>query len=261
MNIRAVLFDIDGTLFIGMEPIPGAAQAIRSLQEHGIVYRFVSNGTRRGLGSVRDKLGKLGIPVSPNEILTPATAAIAYLKEHGHTSCSLLVTDDLIKDFAQSGIAIRDDGPVVIIGDAADKFTYSAINQAFRNVLNGSLLLALEKDRYWKDGDALSLGAGAFVAGLEFAAGVQAVLMGKPSPSFFAMALQSLGVAPEETLMVGDDIMSDVLGAQNSGIRGILVRTGKYNSEALERSQVIPFQVLDSVADLSAFLNLATSLP
>lgn len=257
MDIRAVLLDIDGTLFTGTEPVPGAAETLLYLEKRRIRYRFISNGTRRSRKSVLARLGRLGIPVSEDQIITPASAAVAYLKEHGHTSCSLLATDDLKTDFITGGIAISDDASVIVIGDAGDAFTYASVNQAFRSAMNGALLIALEKDRYWKDGDALSLGAGAFVAGIEFAAGSKALLMGKPSPSFFTMALNSLGVRPGETLMVGDDIRSDIGGAQASGIAGVLVMTGKYSKEDTGRSQIRPEWTIPSIASLPGCIDPA----
>jgi HAD superfamily hydrolase (TIGR01458 family) len=233
-----------------MDPIPGAADTLRYLGDMGIGYRFISNGTRRGRKSVREKLSLLDIPVSEDQIITPASAAVAYLKEQGFPACTLLATRDLREDFIRGGISLTDNAPVLVIGDAGDNFTYDSVNRAFRRIMDGAMLIALEKDRYWKDGSALSLGAGAFVAGIEYASGVQAVMMGKPSSSFFIMALHSLGTRPEETLMIGDDISSDIGGARSSGIAGVLVMTGKYSREIHEGSAITPEWTIPSIASL-----------
>jgi HAD superfamily hydrolase (TIGR01458 family) len=255
MTIRAVLLDIDGTLFIGPEPIPGAAETLLWLQQRDIGYRFVSNGTRKARKSVREKLGRLNILVTDDQILTPAIAAVEYLKEHGFSSCSLLATTDLAADFVQNGIGIADEAPAIVIGDAFDRFTYASVNRAFRAVMNGALLIALERDQYWKDVDGLSLGAGAFVAGIEYATGTEAVVMGKPSPAFFVMALRSLGLGPKEVMMVGDDTRSDIGGAWRAGIAGIQVMTGKYNRESLDESGIQPDLVIPSIAELPGSID------
>ncbi|PKL60127.1 MAG: TIGR01458 family HAD-type hydrolase [Methanomicrobiales archaeon HGW-Methanomicrobiales-4] len=250
MNIRAVLLDIDGTLFTGQEPIFGAANTIRFFQDNNIPYRFLSNGTRKAREAVCKKLRHLNVPIFEEQIFTPAIAAVRYLKEQGFEACTLLATDDLREDFISGDISLRDDAPVIVIGDAADHFTYLTMNSAFRQIMNGARLIALEKDQYWRDTDGLSLGAGAFIAGLEYASGVSPVLMGKPSPDFFRMALQSIGAKPASTLMVGDDIMTDTLGAMSSGLIGALVMTGKYSQETLKAAIKRPDIIIPSIASV-----------
>lgn len=250
MNIRAVLLDIDGTLFTGQDPINGAADTIRFLLDQSIPFRFISNGTRRSRGDVCQKLRRLDVAISLEQIITPAIAAVRYMKEKGFEACTLLTTDDLHEDFISGGISIRSDAPVIVIGDAADRFTYVTMNSAFRQIMKGALVIALEKDQYWKDSDGLSLGAGAFIAGLEFATGASSVLMGKPSPDFFRMTLQSIDAEPETTLMIGDDINTDVCGAMSSGLLGALVMTGKFSEETLRAARNRPDLVIPSIASV-----------
>jgi HAD superfamily hydrolase (TIGR01458 family) len=119
-----------------------------------------------------------------------------------------------------------------------------------RILLEGAELLALEKDRYWREPDGLVLSAGPFVAALEYAAGIEAQLMGKPSAEFFRLALEDMDASPQETVMIGDDIHTDVGGAQEMGMSGILVRTGKYSEDTAKSSRVTPDMVLDSIARL-----------
>ncbi len=255
MAVHAVLLDIDGTLFTGMDPLPGATKTIEFLQQNKISYRFISNGTRRSKKSVIEKLERLNLPVRDDEVFTPAGAAIQYLQTHGISSCTLLATDDLKDDFLNAGISLVHDGQVVIIADAGDAFTYQSINQAFRLVIGGAELIALEKDRYWKDSDGLSLGAGAFVASLEFASGKASVLMGKPSPEFFRGALSSMRADPKTTLMVGDDIVTDIGGSMACGLQGVLVQTGKFSAEVVEKSQVKPTHIIRSIMVLPELIQ------
>ena len=250
MMIQAVLLDIDGTLFTDMEPLPGASATILFLQDQKIPYRFISNGTRRSKKSVLKKLQLLNLVVREDQIITPAGAAIHYLLEKGISECTLLASDDLRNDFITAGITLPDKSGVVVIGDAGENFTYFSMNQAFRQISGGSDLIALEKDRYWMDSDGLSLGAGAFVKALEYASGKFAILMGKPSPDFFREALLSMNAEPGTTIMVGDDINSDIGGAMNYGLKGVLVKTGKFTPEVLEKSEVFPTWIIPSVKDL-----------
>ncbi len=250
-RIRGILLDLDGVLYVGDRPVPGAREALDQLRERGIPVRFLSNSTRRSRASVADRLRGLGFPVREQEILTPAVAAAALLSREGK-SAFLLTTGDTHRDFEDAGVPRTGDDPgAVVVGDAGDRFTYGLLNRAMRMVLSGASLMALERDRTWMGADGAMLSAGPFVAALEYATGKEALCVGKPSPGFFAAALEGLGVPPESAAMVGDDVETDVGGAQRCGIRGILVRTGKFREETLARSGITPDLVIDSVAELS----------
>jgi HAD superfamily hydrolase (TIGR01458 family) len=141
----------------------------------------------------------------------------------------------------------------VILGDLGEGWAYEVLQEAFEYVMGGAAIIALSRDRYWQRGDRLALDAGPFVAALEYATGVDAVIVGKPSPAFYAAAIASLGLArPAATAMVGDDLWSDVQGAQRAGLEGWLVRTGKFREETLRDSGITPDRVLSSVAALAA---------
>jgi HAD superfamily hydrolase (TIGR01458 family) len=155
------------------------------------------------------------------------------------------------RDFEDADITVTGDHPdTVIIGDAGDRFTYDLLNRTMRMILSGAQLIALERDRTWMGEDGLMLSAGPFVAALEYATGKEALCVGKPSPGFFSSALEGLGIPAADVAMVGDDIESDIGGAQRCGIRGILVRTGKFREDLLASSGVLPDLVIESVADL-----------
>jgi HAD superfamily hydrolase (TIGR01458 family) len=167
----------------------------------------------------------------------------------------LLTIGDTRRDFEEAGVTLAKDRPdAVVVGDAGDLFSYDLLNRAMRMVLSGAGILALEKDRTWMGADGPMLSAGPFVAALEYATGRQAFCIGKPSPAFFTTALQSLGVPASGAAMIGDDIETDIGGAQRCGIRGILVRTGKFREETLSTSGIHPDLVIDSVADLPEIL-------
>jgi HAD superfamily hydrolase (TIGR01458 family) len=253
---EAFLIDLDGVISIGGEPLTGARETISWLREHGYPFRIVSNTTRRPRSKIAADLAAMGIPIPESCIFTPAMAAVSLMKERERTRAFLLTTRELEPEFVSRGIAsVQSDVDFVVAGDAGDLFTYDRMTKAFRHLLSGADLLALEKDRYWMGGDGLMLSAGPFVTGLEYASGKTATVLGKPSPDFFAMALSSLGSDAAATAMIGDDVVTDVGGAISCGLSGILVKTGKYRREALAGAPHRPSGVLESIADLPAYLE------
>jgi HAD superfamily hydrolase (TIGR01458 family) len=254
-EIRGVLLDLDGVLYVGDRPVPGAIPALQELRSHGFPVRFLSNSTRRSRTSVAARLRGMGFSMDEREILTPAVAAAAMLRKEGKTAFPL-TTGDTPRDLEEAGVILTEDRPdYVVVGDAGDRLTYGLLNQAMRMVLSGAEIIALEKDRTWMGADGPMLSAGPFVAALEYATGREALCIGKPSPAFFAAAVDSLGVPASGAAMIGDDIETDIGGAQRCGIRGILVRTGKFREEALARSGITPDLVIGSVADLTDLLS------
>ncbi len=255
MEVQTFLIDLDGVLYVGKKPVVGARECLDLMEDRGYKYRFVSNSTRRCRVSVADRLKGLGYDVPPEYIFTPPLAAIERMKESGRTRCFLLATGDVHKDFEDAGITItEDDVDFVVVGDAGDLFTYDRLNIALRLILNGAEILALEHDRYWMGSDGLVLSTGPFVAALEYATGKRSELMGKPSPDFFDLALKDIGATPKDAAMIGDDIMTDVGGAQKVGMRGILVKTGKYREDLAQKSGVTPDLILESIARLAEHL-------
>jgi len=183
MTPKALLIDLDGVLYTGSEPIPGAKDAIAYLDDSGISYRFVSNTTRRSRRSVVEHLAEFGLDISGDLVFTPPRAAVQYLKNAGTSRISLLTTADAGSEFSEEGFHITDDSPdFVVIGDAGDGFSYESLNNAFRMVLGGAGIIALEKDRYWMGDDGLLLSAGPFVTALEYATGKSGSDHGKSRP-------------------------------------------------------------------------------
>jgi HAD superfamily hydrolase (TIGR01458 family) len=253
--IRAFLIDLDGVLYTGNNPYPGVKECLQKMEELGYGYRFVSNSTRRARDSVAARLQGLGYDIAARQIYTPPLAAIEHIRKSGKERCFLLTTGDVHRDFEQAGICISGrDVDYVVMGDAGDGFTFDRLNQALRLILDGAQILALEMDRYWSEPQGLVLSTGPFVAALEYATGKKALLMGKPSSDFFQLALRDLRISPEEAAMIGDDILTDVHGAQEMGMQGILVKTGKYREDIAASSGVKPNMVLQSMADLASCL-------
>jgi HAD superfamily hydrolase (TIGR01458 family) len=254
-GIKAFLIDLDGVLYTGTKPIPGVKECLDLMEDRGYSYRFVSNSTRRCRNSVAKRLRGLGYDIPAEYIFTPPLAAVDRMKESGKERCFLLTAGDVHEDFESAGITIAEnDVDFVVVGDAGNSFTFERLNQALRLILDGAEILALERDRYWMQTDGLVLSTGPFVAALEYATGKRSMLMGKPSPEFFQMALKDLDKSPSVAAMIGDDILTDVYGAQQLGLKGILVKTGKYRADLAASSGVVPDLVLESLAALAEHL-------
>jgi HAD superfamily hydrolase (TIGR01458 family) len=247
-RIDAVLLDIDGVLVTSWEPLPGAVETVEWLRENDVPFRLITNTTTHTRSALAETLTKAGIPVSAEEIVTSVVATAEYLRAaHPHARAFLLSDGDAREDLA--GIDLVDeDADVVLIGGAYDGFDYPTVNRVFRMLMNGASLVAMHRNMYWRTSEGLQLDGGAYVAGLEEATGRRAVVCGKPSREYFASALSQVGAPAERAAMVGDDIEADVLGAQAVGLTGVLVRTGKFRQEDLERAKPKPDLVIDSIA-------------
>ncbi len=252
-ELSAVLLDLDGVLYVEEEPIDGAAAAIAELRAAGLALRFVTNTTARSRAHTRSKLEHLGFAVGERELVTPAALAVAHCRARGHARAALVMNDEVKRDFEElEEVVAHPDA--VIIGDLGPAFGYDVLNDAFRAVMDGAELIALQKNRYWLRSDGLSLDVGPFVAAIEYATGTEAFVVGKPARGFFDGVLEDLGVGFGAAAMVGDDIESDIGGALGAGLQAILVRTGKYREDRVRESGITPTAVVDSVAAVPGLL-------
>jgi len=250
MKPEGVLIDLDGVLYIGGRPVPGACEAIQYLTKNEVPFRCISNTTRKCRKTISSQLSAMGFAIPEEYIFTPPRAAVAHMKKTVKDRFFLLTTGDVDRDFTDAGTRALENADYVIVGDAGEIVTYGSLNTAFRLLMDGAELIALEKDRYWMAQDGLSLSAGPFVSALEFATGKQALIMGKPSKTFFELALKDMNLQPGQVAMIGDDLCTDVGGAQAAGMAGILVRTGKFREECLRNSSIKPDAIMDSIAHL-----------
>jgi HAD superfamily hydrolase (TIGR01458 family) len=253
-GVEGLLLDLSGVVYVQDEAVPGAAAALERLRADGIPIRLVTNTTMRPRRSILERLERLGLDADPDELITPATLAKRRCEEAGYESVALVVLDELLEDL--EGLEERgDSADAVIVGDLGESWDYEVLNRAFRRLMDGAELIALQKNRYWEKAEGLSLDAGPFVASLEYATGREAEVMGKPSRAFFDLALGELGVPADHAAMVGDDVEADVGGAIDAGLAGILVRTGKYREDLVRDSGVDPTATVDSIADVPALLG------
>jgi HAD superfamily hydrolase (TIGR01458 family) len=255
--MAAILLDVDGVLHVSGEPIAGAAAAVRRLRGDGHRLRFVTNSTTRSRVQLLEQLSGIGLELEDNELQT--TGGVAAQQLAGKRVLALTmpgILDDL-EGLQLVGMNVD----AVLVGGADEGeetgrvFSYLNLNRAFHELQAGADLYCLHKNRWWQTADGPRLDAGAFVAGLEYAADTEATVLGKPSSAYFQAALDALDAEPELTWMVGDDLEGDVLGAHNHGIKTILVRTGKFRPDEVERSRVQPDAIVSSIAQVPTWLE------
>lgn len=243
LHPKAILIDLAGVLHVGDQAIPGAVDALARLRAAGLPLRFLTNTTRSPRQAIVDLLHGLGLDVAAEEIHTAALATRQVVRQRGLRP-HWLVHPDIAAEMGAS----HPDPDVVVLGDAGPHFSFEALNAAFRLLMAGRPLIAMARNRYFKEPDGLTLDLGAFVAALEYAAGVSAEVVGKPAAPFFLGPLAELGVSPGEAVLIGDDLRDDIGGAQAVGIPGILVRTGKFRPEDETDPDVRPARVVDDFA-------------
>jgi HAD superfamily hydrolase (TIGR01458 family) len=222
--IKGLLLDLSGTVYEDDKLIPGALEAVERLHASNFPVRYLTNSSRTPRNKILSRLQGMGFTVHAEEIFTAPAAIKDYLREH-RLNPWLLIHPDIEEEFTEFHGQSPD---TVVICDAAHAFTYENLNRAFRMLIDGARLLAVGDNRYFKQADGLSLDAGPFVRALEYAVDCEAIILGKPSSTFFHAAVAKLGCKPSEVLMVGDDVDSDINGALKAGLKATLVRTGKY---------------------------------
>lgn len=248
---------MDGVLHVSGAPIAGAAAAVRRLRADGHRIRFVSNTTTRSRAQIGDQLRQMGIEVEDDELQTTGAVAARVLNGKRVLALTMPGLLDDLEGLQLVGMNVD----AVLLGGADEGeetgrvFSYLNLNRAFHELEAGAELYCLHKNRWWQTTDGARLDTGAFVAGLEYAADIEATVLGKPSNAYFAAALDALDAEAGLTWMVGDDLENDVVGAHKHGMKTLLVRTGKFRPDDVERSQVQPDGIVSSIAQLPDWLE------
>ena len=257
-DVELVLLDLDGTVYEGSRPVPGAAAAVASLRRAGLALRFLTNTDSVPPAALVERLLGMGVEAADGEVLTPVALAVRLLRGRPGNRV-LAVAAPAVKELLGEALAGPGERPThVLVCDPSFGACYDDLDAAFRAVLDGAELVASQVNRSARRDDGEHLDTGGFVRLLEYAAAVQATVLGKPSPEFFRLALDTAAAAPATALVVGDDLGTDVAGAQAVGLRAVLVRTGKGagTGEPAGGRPAEPDAVLDSIADLPGLLGV-----
>ncbi|MDF2749717.1 MAG: hydrolase [Gaiellaceae bacterium] len=255
--MAAILLDVDGVLHVSGQPIPGAVDAVARLRRAGHRLRFVTNNSTRARATLADELRTMGFELDDEEL---QTTPIAAARELDGRRVFALVMSAIVPDLHGVEL-VGDTADAVLVGGCDETiepnqvFSYMNLARAFTELQAGAELYCLHKNRWWQTARGPMLDGGVFVAGLEYAAGVDATVVGKPSAACFAAALAALDAEPELTWMITDDLEQDVVGAQLFGMKTVLLRTGKFRPEALEHSSAVPDAVLSSIANVPEWVD------
>jgi HAD superfamily hydrolase (TIGR01458 family) len=278
-GVRALLLDLDGVIVRAGEAVPGSVEAIRRLEQRRIPYRIVTNTSLVSRASLSRWAAKLGNEIPPERFQSALSASAAYARRaFVGEPLYVLASDDARTEFEGQRLLTHDEAGVpdaraaaVIVGDSPEELTYENLNRAFRLVRNGARLIGMHRNPWWLTPDGPTMDSGAYVTALEFAASARASVIGKPSATFFSLAVDGLRqdvrgpgeprLRRHEIVMVGDDIRTDVLAAQRAGLRGVFVLSGKHSLDDLEhlrsegRRTRLPDAVAPALADVVAALD------
>jgi HAD superfamily hydrolase (TIGR01458 family) len=273
-GVRAFLLDMDGVTVKTGKPIPGATEAIEELNRRGIPYRIVTNTSAVSRATLSRWSSRLGTPIPAERFESALSASAAWTARHFRGQpLYVLASDDAKEEFEGQRLLTHAeaDGPeaqaaAVVIGDSPEEATYDNMNRAFRLVMRGAVLVGMHRNAWWLTPAGPTLDSGAYVAGLEFACGRRATIIGKPSGAFYAQAVRDLRreagrhLARGDIAMVGDDVRTDVRAAQRAGLRGIFVLSGKHGPDdvevaATERGGRRPDAIAASLAEVVAALD------
>jgi HAD superfamily hydrolase (TIGR01458 family) len=256
VRVDGLLLDIDGVLSISWEPIDGSLEAMEWFEAEEIPFLLITNTTTHTRAELALTLREAGFKVQADQIITAVVATASYLRTHHPGQSVYVLTDgDPADDLLGIERAEIEDADVIAIGGACDEFSYDKMNRIFARLMEGAALVGMHRNLYWRTSAGLQLDGGAYIAGLEEATGTAATICGKPSAPFFDSALEMLGVPADRAAMVGDDIVNDVLGAQIHGLTGVLVRTGKFRRQDLDKGK--PDVVLGSLSEVPGWLDQA----
>ncbi|VBB29004.1 unnamed protein product [Acanthocheilonema viteae] len=245
--VKGFLLDITGVLY-NSDPntigrvIEGSVEAVNRLYAESAV-RFVTNESSRSRKHLFEKLTKLGFTLKEEHIFMPVPEAKRYIKDH-NLRPHILEFEDLDTNNPNC----------VLMGDAEAGFTYETMNAAFRVLHETSdpLIVTLGCGKFYQRIDGPCMDVGGFACALQYACDARVITVGKPDKQFFMTAVDDMGLMTDEVVMIGDDIVSDVGGAQKAGIRGVQVRTGKWRQSWINHS-VKPDLIAD---DLQSAVNM-----
>ncbi|MFX1379733.1 MAG: HAD-IIA family hydrolase [Promethearchaeota archaeon] len=254
--IKGILTDIDGTLYFKGNVIPNSIETITKFRETGLKILFLTNTDSKTPNRVLKTLREYGFPVNKNEIFTPIIALKEFLSKYPNKKSYFVTTKEVVEEFREFPSVKESEIPdFVIIGDFHDNWDVNRLNLAFQYVLKGAKLLGTQGNIYYLDhnGEPV-IDTGSFVSLIAKAANVTPKIFGKPSKEYFLQALEKINLKPHEVIVIGDDIESDIQGAINAGIKGILVKTGKGQFYDSTKMKVKPDFIIDNLSLLKELI-------
>jgi HAD superfamily hydrolase (TIGR01458 family) len=254
IHIKGFLIDIDGVLYVGKDRIPGAIKAINYLKKNKIPFLLTTNTTRKSRYSLQSYLYSMGFRIEIEQIYSATFAARQWLIDHKVDSIYLVLRGDGYREFKDFRVTANNP-EYIVLGDLGEDITYSKLNHAFQLLMGGAKMIALQKNRWWNNGNELVIDAGAIVAALEYATGKRAIIVGKPQKSFFKNAIKELNLSHQNIAVIGDDLESDIKGGNQLGLYTIAVQTGKLSKDDIQTSEIKPDLLMHSIGDLPDWID------
>ncbi len=258
--IEGFLIDLDGTLYIGNKLIKGADKFIKYLKMNNIPFLIISNNSSLSTYNYQEKLLGMGIIVDESQIITSTIATINYLKiNYPNHTIYPIGTPEFENELTVNGIKIdKNEGDIVLLG--FDKtFTYGKLTKGVQLISNGAIFIATHSDILCPVENGYIPDIGTLIASIEIATGRSPKIIGKPNIEIFEFAINKLGLSKEKVAMIGDRIYTDIKLANNYGLKSILVLSGETNIDKLDKIDIIPDFVFDSVMDIAQRLHSLSS--
>ena len=258
-SIQALIIDMDGVLWRERQALPGVAELFDLLTSRDLPFLIATNNSTSTRDMIGERLREMGAPIDPSRILTSAQAAAVFLLRQVPPGSRVYVVGEtgLVSELGAAGFhrVERGDQADVVVAGLDRNLTWEGLSEATYAIRAGALFVGTNADVTFPTPRGLAPGAGAVLAALQAASGVAPVVVGKPEPHLFLTAVERLGTSPERTLVVGDRLETDILGAQRAGLTSALVLTGVTRPEDLEASSIAPTFVFNSLIELCQALR------
>lgn len=276
--LRLVIFDLDGVMYRGREPVPGAAALVAALRERGLLIRFATNNSMATRAMYVPRLVEMGVPVEPDEIVTSTSATIDHLRAHLPEVGTVMAVGaaGMIEELQMAGFEATaagdavgpayDGGPLdasfdAVIAGLDPSFDFRRMAAATTAIRAGARFIATNADLRYPTPSGFLPGAGSIIAALRAASGVEPLIIGKPEPGIFQAILERAGVRPQEAVAIGDNPDADVVAAHRAGMRSILVLTGVADAAlaATLEGERRPDQVARDPSEVGVLLRVGLS--
>jgi 4-nitrophenyl phosphatase len=269
-NIQALIIDMDGVLWHGDQPMPGLTDFFQTLRAQQIRFILATNNASLTQEQYVNKLAKMGVEVSHDEILTSSMATALYLSQHHNPAESrvfVIGEDGAKQPLLDHGFTLTDlyelnddkDNPnmgahIVVCGKDST-LTWDKLATATLNIRAGAQFIGTNADTTLPTERGLTHGNGAILAALQAATGVEPIIIGKPEPIIYQQALALLGVDPALTVAIGDRLETDILGAVRTGIRSLMVLSGVSSEEDFKTTDYQPTWVMPDIRAVTQALK------
>ena len=251
-TLQALVIDMDGVLWRGAAALPGLSEFFAFLRANKIPFTLATNNASKTQTQYAQRFAKLGIEISPAEVMTSSLATAAYLKTQYPPGTKMYVVgqDGIKQALTNAGFTLSEEDAAVVVAGIDFELTYNKLKIAALQINKGARFIGTNPDLTFPVEGGFAPGAGSILAAISAATGKQPTVIGKPEPRLFEMALQKMKTNPAHTAMIGDRLETDILGAQRAGLRTILVLSGVTTPEALKTSDIQPDWVFSGIDEL-----------